>query len=197
MYVLWIKCIKLWLLQDTESEGVYFFSKEQRTRVEILATIGSLSFHFSHGANWKSLKLSWDCHVDTICKKVTAGIGAIWRINNFVPVATLGIFSKGLVQLYFQYCSPLWDTCGKLLKDKLQRFQSRAARVLTGASYDIRSADLIDSLSRQTLDDGRRCAKLFLMYKILNDNTFLGLRPLLWEGMSIRLITIYVTRLLI
>ena len=43
-------------------------------------------------------------------------------------------------------------------------------------SYDIRSADLIDSLSRQTLGDGRRCAKLFLMYKILNDNTFLGLR---------------------
>ena len=34
----------------------------------------------------------------------------------------------------------------ELLKDKLQRFQSRAARVLTGASYDIRSADLIDSL---------------------------------------------------
>ena len=38
-------------------------------------------------------------------------------------------------------------TCVKLLKDKIQRFQSRAARVLTGASYDIRSADLIDSLS--------------------------------------------------
>ena len=62
------------------------------------------------------------------------------------------------------------------MKDKLQQFQSRAARVLTGASYDIRSADLIDSLSRQTLDDRRRCAKLILMYKILNDHTFPGLR---------------------
>ena len=62
------------------------------------------------------------------------------------------------------------------MKDKLQRFKSRAARVLTGASYDIRSADLIDSLSRQTLDDRRRCAKLILMYKILNDHTIPGLR---------------------
>ena len=35
----------------------------------------------------------------------------------------------------------------KLLKDKLQRVQSRAARVLTGASYDIRSENVIDSLS--------------------------------------------------
>ena len=57
----------------------------------------------------------------------------------------------------------------KLLKDKIQRFQSRAARVLTGASYDIRSADLIDSLSWQILDEyRRRCAKSILMYKILN-----------------------------
>ena len=60
-------------------------------------------------------------------------------------------------------------TCVKLLKDKIQRFQSRAARVLTGASYDIRSADLIDSRSWQTLDEyRRRCAKSILMYKILN-----------------------------
>ena len=35
---------------------------------------------------------------------------------------------KGLVQPYFEYCTHLWDTCG--------RFRSRAARVLTGASYD-------------------------------------------------------------
>ena len=77
---------------------------------------------------------------------------------------------KGLVQPYFEYCSLLLDTYGKLLQDRLQRFQSRAARVLTGVSYDIRSADVIsDSLSWQTLDNRRRCAKSILMYKIIND----------------------------
>ena len=84
-----------------------------------------------------------------ICKKVSTGIGAMRRIKNFVHVSTLGTVYKGLAQPYFEYCSPLWDTCGKLLKDKLQRFQSRAARVLTGVSCDIRLADLIDSLSWQ------------------------------------------------
>ena len=62
------------------------------------------------------------------------------------------------------------------MKDKLQRFQSRAARVLTGASYDTRSAALIDSLSWQTLDDRRHCAKSILMYKIVNDDTAPGVR---------------------
>ena len=61
------------------------------------------------------------------------------------------------------------------MKD-LQRFQSRAARVLLGACYDIRSADRIDSLSWETLDDRRRYAKSILTYKILNDYTVPGLR---------------------
>ncbi|CAH3027020.1 unnamed protein product, partial [Porites evermanni] len=52
---------------------------------------------------------------------VSAGIGAMRCIKNFVPVATLETVYKGLVQPYFEYCSPLWDTCGKLLKDKLQQ----------------------------------------------------------------------------
>ena len=39
------------------------------------------------------------------------------------------VIYKALVQPYFYYCSPLWDNCGKLLKDKMQKFQSRVARV--------------------------------------------------------------------
>ena len=63
----------------------------------------------------------------------------------------------------------------QIMNDKLQRFQSRAPRVLTGVSYDIRSADLMDSLCWQTLDDRRRCAKSIFMYKMLNDHNAPGL----------------------
>ena len=66
---------------------------------------------------------------------------------------------------------PFWDTCGKL-----QRFQSRAARVLTGANYDTSSADLLNMLSWDTLENRRSGAKSVLMYKILNDHTAPGLR---------------------
>ena len=34
-------------------------------------------------------KLSWDSHIDMICKKASAGIGAMRRIKPFVPVDTL------------------------------------------------------------------------------------------------------------
>ena len=65
-----IQCNKLWLLQDSESEGAHFLSNsqpagskrfravsEQTTRKESQRPRkkwGSLSFHFSGGQNWKS-----------------------------------------------------------------------------------------------------------------------------------------------
>jgi len=109
-------------------------------------------------------------------KKASEGIGAMRRIKSFVPVETLEKVYKSLVQPYFEYCSPLWDNGGKSLKDKLQRFQSRAARALTGANYDIRSADIIQILSCNTLDARRHRAKSTLIYKILNDDTAPNLR---------------------
>ena len=115
-------------------------------------------------------KLTWDAHIDSICSKVSAGIGAMKRIKPFVPPATLQTIYKALIQPYFDYCSPLWDTCGKILQDKLQKFQSRAARVITGASYDIRSTDVLDALGWQTLDVKRLENKLIMMYKILNNH---------------------------
>ena len=98
------------------------------------------------------------------------------NIEPFVPVDTLEKVYKSLVQPYFGYCSPLWDNCGKVLKDKLQRFQSRAAMVLTGANYDICSAEIIQTLAWDTLDVRRLRAKSTLMYKILNHDTAPNLR---------------------
>jgi len=136
-------------------------------------------------------KLSWDSHIDMICKRASAAIGAMRRINPFVPVDTLEKVYKTLAQPYFEYCSPLWDKCGKLLKDKLQRFQSRAPGVLISANYDIRSADIIQILSWDTFHARRLRAKSTLMYKILNDDTAPNLKSsFVIEGMLIRVITI-------
>ena len=90
---------------------------------------------------------------------------------DILPVRPSRLVNKMYVQPYFEYCSPLWDNCGKLLKDKLQRFQSRAARLLIGVNYDIRSAEIIQTLSWDILDARRLRAKSTLMYKILNDDT--------------------------
>ena len=113
-------------------------------------------------------KLSFDSHIDGICKKASASIGALKRMKPFVPFDSLKATYSALVQPYFDYCSPLWDTCGKTLRNRLQRLQSRAARVITGADYDIRSADILADLDWVTLDKRRAKLKSVLMFKILN-----------------------------
>ena len=74
-------------------------------------------------------KLCCDNHVDMICKNVAAGIAAIKRVKPFVPPEMLQVIYNSLVQPYFDYCSLLWDNCGVVLKEKLQKYQNRAARI--------------------------------------------------------------------
>ena len=62
-------------------------------------------------------KLTFETHIEYIWKKACAGIGALRRIKPFVPFCTLGTLYRSLVHPYFDYCSPLWDTCGKQLKE--------------------------------------------------------------------------------
>ncbi len=77
-------------------------------------------------------KLSWDEHIEMVCKKVGASIGILKRIKPYVPANALILIYNALIQPYFDYCSPLWR---QTLRDKLQKFQNRAARIITGASY--------------------------------------------------------------
>ena len=114
-------------------------------------------------------KLTFETHIEYICKKACAGIGALRRIKPFVPLCTLVTLYRSLIQSYFDYCSPLWDTCGKQLKDKLQKIQNRAGRVITGSSYDVRSTDVLNNLKWKTLETRRFHTKATLIYKILND----------------------------
>ena len=126
--------------------------------------------------------LEWNEHIEVICKKVAAGIGMMKRIKPFVPANTLQTIYQALIQPYFDYCSPLWGVCSKQLKDKLQRFQNRAARIIAGASFETRSADVLRSLAWDDLETRRCTTKSILLYKVLNG--YIG--PNLKESLILR-----------
>ena len=112
-------------------------------------------------------RLTWEKHIDKICAKVGAGIGVMRRMRPFIPLETLKLIYNALA--HFDYCSPLWDKCGGGLKDKLQSLQNRAARVITGSTFDIRSDDVRNILGWESLDQRRDYIKSIYMYKIIND----------------------------
>ena len=69
-----------------------------------------------------------------------AGMGAMKRIKPYVSRKSLQDVYKTLIQPHSDFCSPLRHNCGWGLQDKLQKFQNRAARVITGA--DVMYADV-------------------------------------------------------
>ena len=97
-------------------------------------------------------RLSWKKHIDSICSKVGAGIGAM---RPFVPLPTLKMLYNAIIQPYFDYCSPLWDNCGMGLKDRLQKYQNLALRVITADTYDTRSSVLHENLNWKSLEERR------------------------------------------
>ena len=95
------------------------------------------------------------------------------RAKKFIPTSSLQMIYNALIQPYFDYCSPLWDICGKHLLDKLQKFQNRAARIIAGLSNEINSADV---LGWETLESRRQRMKSVFLYKIINDYTASNLK---------------------
>ena len=81
-----------------------------------------------------------------VCKNVGTGVGILRRIKPYVPANILISIYNALIQPYFDYCSPFWGVCNKTLRDSLQRFQNRAARIIAGVSYESRSTDVVIDL---------------------------------------------------
>ena len=103
--------------------------------------------------------LTWNVHIEKLCKKVASGIGALKRIRPFVQPSTMQLIYNCLVQPYFDYCCVVWDSCGSTLANKLQKLQNRAARVLTSSNYDTNAEYLIEKLSWKNLESQRKIAK--------------------------------------
>ena len=78
---------------------------------------------------------------------------------------------NAIVLPYFDYSSPLWDNCGNTLKNRLQKFQNRPARVITGKSYGLPSVELLANLQWTSLETRRINSKFLFVYEIINGHT--------------------------
>ena len=95
--------------------------------------------------------MTWQNQNDSIAKKESKGIGIMRRVKPFILRYSLALYNS-IVQPHFDYCSAVWRDCSNSLQEKLQ---NRAARVVTGDNYEIRSSDVLDKLNWQPLTQRR------------------------------------------
>ena len=98
-------------------------------------------------------RLDWSGYIEKVTKKVASGIGAIKRIRHLVPQATLHLLYQAL-------------------RNKVQKLQNRAARVLTYSSYDVDAGHLFKLLGWKNLVCQQQIQRATMVYRSLH-----GLAP--------------------
>ena len=96
-------------------------------------------------------QLLWKNQIEAISGKVSKGIGMLRRLKNCVPQTTLIKVYNALVLQYFEYSSLVWSNCSDQLISKLQKMQNRAARAITGRSYETPSNEILRELDWKPL----------------------------------------------
>jgi hypothetical protein len=113
--------------------------------------------------------LTWNTQIDNITKKVSKGICMLRRIKEYLSTSTLIKVYDAIVLSHFDYCSLFWDECADYLLKKLQKLQNRAARVITGSSYEISSENILSELDWLPLKDRFRNKKAMFAYNVKNN----------------------------
>ena len=173
----WLQANKL-TLNMTKTEFMLIGSRQRLNTLTASPTIRMTNTQVSQVTATKSLgviiddKLDWHSHIEKLTKKIASGIGALKRIRYLIPASTLHLIYQALVKPLFDYCDIVWGNCGKTLRDKLQKLQNRAARVLTFSNYYADATELLEFLGWKNLARQQEIHKATMVFRCLH-----GLAP--------------------
>ena len=76
--------------------------------------------------------LSWNDHIDLISTKISSRLGMLRKARRVIPrEACITLYDTMILPL-FDYCSAVWDGCGKTNRDYLDKIQRRAVSIIEG-----------------------------------------------------------------
>lgn len=117
-----------------------------------------------------SSDLSWDAHIQHMCKQLYYYISLFRRLSNIFPRNILIRIYKAYIQPRFDYGVTVWGCTTQGNLDKIQRIQNQFARIITG-NYDyinVRGADLLKSLKLYNIKERRDYFLCVLMFKCIH-----------------------------
>ena len=111
--------------------------------------------------------LSWKDHVSHISRQLAQKVGLLQRLSSFLPMNTLLTIYNTHVQPCFDYGLTIWGFSTAQNRYKIQKFQNRAARIIT-KNFDYinsRGLNLVNELKIMNLAERRNYLMSSLMYK--------------------------------
>ena len=112
-------------------------------------------------------ELRWHKHNDLQCKKLSKSIALLRRAKRFVNQNVLINMYNSLVLPHFTYCSNVWNDGSRTHTDKLLKMQKRAARIITGSTYEVRSKDIFNILHWEPIETTLKKREMIMTFKAL------------------------------
>lgn len=116
--------------------------------------------------------IKWDEQVANVCANVSNKLYTLSKLRKFLNKDLLAKIYLSCIQPHIEYAYTVWGDCPN--KDKLQRLQNRAARIITG-NFDyvnIRGINLVKSLGWSNCMERYKYLVSTLMFKCIH-----GLAP--------------------
>ena len=170
----WLLCNRL-ALNAKKCEAMLIGS-QRRTKNKILSLrinateIGQVSSCKYLGVFIDSC-LSWDKHVEYLCKSTVKNLYLLKRIRHCLSQETALLFYKTIAQSKLDYCDIVWNNTKKKNTQKLQILQNRLLKTVLCVESRYSTHLIYESLSLDMLDLRRTKHTLCLMYKIVANLT--------------------------
>lgn len=114
-------------------------------------------------------QLSFDQHVDDLCKKLAQRIAVLRKIRRLLPLDQRKLYNNAMFKQTMLYVSTAWTYCSVENIWKVFRLQKRVARVILGAGTKANSVQLF-KLGWVPFYVEAKINKSVLLYKRISDD---------------------------
>ena len=167
---------KRWLVTFNASKTKYMlFSKSGGTANIIPLTFNCMVLEKIHSHKHLGIifsdDLSWKNHIDGIIIKCSKRLNILKRIQRSVPRLCLENIYLYMIRPIIDYGDTVYDNMTVSLSQDLENIQRQAALACTGGYRHTDHSKLLEELGWDPLSTRRKCHRLFMFFKILNNLT--------------------------
>ena len=122
--------------------------------------------------------LTFAGHIDTVVNRTRGLLGILRRASNWLPRELVLLAYQSLIRTRLEYASALLVGMADCHKEKLERMQRVAARIICGTARDAHAEPLLTTLGLETLSMRRTKHTVSIIESILREDCHPALRNL-------------------
>lgn len=148
--VLWMNRFKL-KMNNSKTEIIVYGTRQQLSKLNITSVnVGGIIVNCVDtvrdlGVQMTST-LNFDKHITRKCQIANIQLRNLKTIRKYLTQKSTEILVHGLIHSHLDFCNGLFINIPSYQLDKLQRVQNHAARIVTGATYEQSSVEILRGL---------------------------------------------------